>query len=100
MEGLLVLGAMAIRRILVMWWRCDRSNARLHQWAASNGHHVVRQEYRHLRKGPFFWTSSKGQSVHYVIVEDSNGSRRSGWVRCGGWWLGLLSDHVEARWET
>jgi hypothetical protein len=27
------------------------------------------------------------------------GGVRSGWVRCGSWWLGLLSDQVEVRWD-
>src|SRR4051812_45417745 len=100
MEGLLFLGAMAVLVIFVMWWHFDRSNSLLRQWAANNGYHIVRQEYRHLRKDPFFWTSTKGQTVYHVTVEDSTGSRRSGWVRCGGWWLGLLSDHVEVRWDA
>ena len=29
-----------------------------------------------------------------------NGSVRSGWVRCGGWWLGLRSDEVEVCWDA
>jgi hypothetical protein len=100
MEGLFFLGAVAALVILAMWWHFDRSNSLLHRWAAENGYHVVRHEYRHLCKGPFFWTSTKGQSVYYVVVEDSGGTRCNAWVRCGGWWLGLLSDHVEARWEA
>jgi hypothetical protein len=27
------------------------------------------------------------------------GNLRDGWVSCGGWFLGLFSDHVEARWD-
>jgi hypothetical protein len=100
MEGVVFLGAMAALVILAMWWHFDRSNDLLHRWAAKNDYHIVRQEYRHLLKGPFFWTSSKGQTVYYVTVEDSTGTQRNAWVRCGGWWLGLWSDHVEARWDA
>src|SRR5262249_36093276 len=50
-------------------------------------------------KGPFFWTSTKAQTVYYVFVEDSDGNKRSGWVRCGSCWFGLLSDNVEVRWD-
>jgi hypothetical protein len=84
---------------LTLWWHFSRSGSLLQRWAEGNGYRLVRQEYRHLFKGPFFWTSSRGQTVYYVTVEDREGKRRSGWVRCGGWLLGLLSDNVEVRWD-
>ncbi len=85
--------------ILTITWHFSRSNSLLQQWARRNGLRIIQQEYRHFFRGPFFWTTSKGQTVYYVTVEDQQGNRRRGWVRCGGWFLGLLSDHVEARWE-
>jgi hypothetical protein len=27
------------------------------------------------------------------------GRRRKAWVRCGGWFLGMLSDNVEVAWD-
>jgi hypothetical protein len=99
MEGLFVFVAVAVVVILGLVWHFGRSSSLLHQWAAQNGYRIIRQEYRNFFKGPFFWTSTKGQTVYYVVIEDSGGNRRSGWVRCGGWWLGLLSDNVEVRWD-
>ena len=84
---------------LMIWWHFSRSDSLLQQWAQRNGYRLVRREYRSFFKGPFFWTTSRGQTVYYVTVEDAEGNRRSGWVRCGGWFLGLLSDNVEVRWE-
>ena len=46
-----------------------------------------------------FWTSSRGQTVYCVTVEDEQGNQRHGWVRCGSWLFGLLSDNVDVRWE-
>jgi hypothetical protein len=100
MEGLFALGAVAVLIWLGLWWHFERSSSLLRQWAANNGYRIVRQEYCHFFKGPFSWTSTKGQTVYQVVVEDSAGTRRRGWVRCGGWWLGLLSDNVEARWDA
>jgi hypothetical protein len=99
MEGIFVFFAVAAFVILGLVWHFGRSSSLLHQWAARNGYHLIRQEYRTFFKGPFFWTSTKGQTVYYVVVEDARGNKRSGWVRCGGWWLGLLSDNVEVRWD-
>ncbi len=93
---ILALGAVATLAIV---WHFSRSSDLLHQWAERHGYRIVQQEYRNFFKGPFFWTSSKGQTVYYVTVEDRAGHRRNGWVRCGGWFLGLLSNDVEVRWD-
>ena len=61
--------------------------------------HHRRRSYRNVFRGPYFWTSSKGQTVYRVTVE-VRGGVRTGWVRCGGWWLGLLSDQAEVRWDN
>jgi len=82
-----------------IWWHFSRSASLLERWAEEHGYRILDREYRTLRRGPFFWTTSKGQTVYRVTVEDKAGYARTGWVRCGGWWLGLLSDHVEARWD-
>jgi hypothetical protein len=100
MEGLFACAAVAVLILLSLWWHFGRSSSLLHQWAAKNKYRIIRQEYRCFFKGPFFWTSTKAQTVYYVVVEDSVGARRSGWVRCGSWWFGLLSDNVEVRWDV
>jgi hypothetical protein len=99
MEGFFAFAAVAVVVILAIVWHFGRSNSLLHRWAAQSGLRIIRQEYRNFFKGPFFWTSTKGQTVYYVVVEDSAGNTRSGWVRCGSWWFGLLSDNVEVRWD-
>jgi len=80
-------------------WRFQRSDSLLRQWADQNGFRIISQEYRSVFTGPFFWTTSKGQTVYYVVVKDSDGNTRGGWVRCGGWFFGLLSDNVDVSWE-
>ena len=100
MQGLFAIAAVAVLVILSLWWHFGRSSSLLHGWAAKNEFRIIRQEYRYFFKGPFFWTSTKGQAVYHVVIEDSAGGSRSGWVRCGGWWFGLLSDNVEVRWDS
>jgi hypothetical protein len=84
---------------LVWMWHFKRSSYLLEQWAARNDFRILSRQYRFFFKGPFFWTSSRGQVVYCVIVLDSDGDTRKGWVRCGGWLLGLLSDRTEVRWD-
>jgi len=82
------------------YWNVARSRTVLQGWAALNGFEILESEFRFFRRGPFFWTTSKGQTVYYVTVRDAQGQTRSGWVRCGSWWLGLWSDRAEVRWAT
>jgi hypothetical protein len=98
-EAVFMLGLLAVVVILVFVWHFGRSNSLLQKWAAQNGYKIVGQEYRTFFRGPFFWTTTKGQTVYYVTVEDAAGNRRAGWVRCGGWWFGMMSDAVEVRWD-
>jgi hypothetical protein len=95
----LIFPVFVILAIVGIAWHFGRSQSLLDKWAAANGYRIIRREYRNFFRGPFFWTSAKGQTVYYVIVEDQVGRTRNGWVRCGGWWMGLLSDHVEVRWD-
>ncbi len=89
--GLFVIGSLA--------WHFSRSREVLEQWAEEQGFELLHREYRNLIRGPFFWTTSRGQTVYYVRVRDQQGVERSGSVRCGGWFLGLLTNPAEVRWE-
>ena len=81
-------------------WTFSRSRDLLNQWACDNGYQIIQSEFRWLRRGPFFWTSSKGQMIYHVVVRTPAGRTRSGWIRCGSFWWGLLQDTVQERWET
>ena len=82
-----------------MLWSFSRSQQILEDWARSNGYRIVSSERRYLFKGPFFWTSSKYQTVYYVTVRTADGESRSGWVRCGGWFSGLFGNETKVRWD-
>jgi hypothetical protein len=96
--GLAALVFMLFLAAVSIAWHFRKSRRVLERWAEQNGYRIVDAEYRHFFKGPFFWTSSKGQTVYRVTVE-MKGGVRSGWVRCGSWWFGLMSDKAEVRWD-
>ena len=93
-----VVGGCALAACLLAW-HFSRARSLLERWAKENGYEIVDRRYRHLLKGPFFWTSSRGQAVYHVTVRDRQGHTRSGWLRCGSWWGGMFSDKTEVRWE-
>src|SRR5438128_2193612 len=81
-------------------WHFSRSRFVLEHWADKQGFQILYSEYRYLLRGPFFWTTSRGQTVYYVRVRDRTGTERSSWVRCGGWFFGLMKNKAEVRWEN
>jgi hypothetical protein len=95
----LLIGVGLVFVVLLVVFHYSRGSSLLEEWAARNGYRVVSRENRLFFKGPFFWTTSKGQEVYYVTLEDEKGDRRNAWVRCGGWVLGMLSNNVEVRWD-
>src|SRR5262245_52480056 len=86
--------------LLFLYGYYSRSRELLEVWAKQNGFRLLQSERRCLLRGPFLWGSSKNQTVYRVKIRDEAGRIRSGWVRCGGWCLGLFSDQVEVRWDS
>ena len=86
----------AITAILSVCWRITRASQLLRDWAARNQLEILQSEYCHFFKGPYFWSSGKGQAVFKVTVLDSAGKDRHGYVRVGGFFLGMWSDHVDS----
>ena len=86
--------------IPISWrWHFSRAKAILNHWAQDNGYAILSSEQRWFRRGPFFFSTSEGQVVYYVTLRTPTGQERRGWVRCGGWWWGVLSDRAEVRWD-
>ncbi|HEX5269085.1 MAG TPA: hypothetical protein VFW33_01295 [Gemmataceae bacterium] len=84
--------------ILSWSWRGGRADDLVTGWAEKNGYRVVDCSYCWFWKGPFVLTTSKSQMVYYVTFEDAGGRRRRAYVRCGGWFMGMMSDNVEVAW--
>ncbi len=84
--------------ILLTMWHFKRSSGILDQWARQNGCKLVSSERRYLRRGPFWWRTGRNQEVFKVTVHDAQGRRRSGYVRVGGWFWGMMSDQANVEW--
>lgn len=83
--------AIAVIAFLSLTWQSGRSRSIAEQWAEENGFTLMSSESRWLRRGSFFWTTSRGQTVYYITVRNAEGRQRSGYLRCGSFWDGLLS---------
>jgi hypothetical protein len=85
--------------VLSLVWGSSRGGSMLDRWASANGFQILSMESCWFFRGPFFWTSTRGQRIYRVTVRDGEGRTRSGYVRFGGYWLGLMSDRVDVRWD-
>jgi hypothetical protein len=83
---------------LMLYVQIRRAQTLLKGWAEENGYEILEAEHRLFRKGPYVW-SARGQVVYRVRVRDQHGVERLGWVRCGSWFAGVLSNKVESRWD-
>lgn len=93
----IVFGALVIGSI---FWANSRSRQIIEGWAEMNGFQLVASEQRYLWRGPFFWSTSRNQTVYYVTVMTPDGRTRHAWARCGSWWVGVLfSDEIDVQWD-
>jgi hypothetical protein len=92
-----IITAVSIATLLI-WLAVTRGRTILKDWADKNGYQILHKEFRVFRVGPF-WGQSGQAVVYYVTVRDEQGQQWSGWVRCGGRFLGLLSDKADVIWK-
>jgi hypothetical protein len=78
-------------------WHWFRSRFLLKKWAQANGFELVRMKVNWSGFGPFLFTSRR-QEVYHIRVRDHWGRERSGWAKCGGYWLGFLVNKIEVEW--
>ena len=77
----------------------DQADRKLYRWAERNGLQLVSHGSRTFHRGPYFLRSTNVQVVYRITAKDGTGRTRSGYVRLGGWWLGLASDAADATWD-
>lgn len=93
--GFLVFVAFAVAMLI---FHFSRAKSILEQWAETNGYELLSSERRWFG-GIFWWRKSKSQEVYYVTIRTPDGRIRKGWVRCGGWFLGILSNQADVQWD-
>jgi hypothetical protein len=79
-------------------WHWFRSRFLLKQWAKANGFELVQMSIPWFKFSPFIF-ASKRQGVYQIRVRDHRGRERSGWAKCGSFWLGFLVDKVKVEWD-
>jgi len=79
------------------WLHYCRAGRRLDAWARDHHVRIVRRQWRILLRGPH--GLSGRYEVFRIVAADGQGGERVGWVRLGGFFLGLRSDESKVLWE-
>ncbi len=93
---ILLISLLVIILVIYYAYFFTRSRKMVRRWAEENGYTLLKMEHRLFRKGPYLLTG-RNQAVFKVWVRDENGLKQMGWVRCGGWLLGIFGNDVEAQ---
>lgn len=92
---LLVFSAFAV----VAFLRFARARRLINEWAESENLQICRRIWQPWLTGPFLAAPFGSQLVYHLVVRDATGKERRCWVKCGDWWLGLLSSKFEVAWQ-
>lgn len=76
-----------------------RGRNMVRDWAYREGMELIAADLCWFWRGPFWLRSGKGNLVYRVLVRDAAGDMHSGYVRCGGLFLGMLSDEIAVEWD-
>jgi hypothetical protein len=80
-----------------LWIQYAWARRRLDAWARENGVRLLRCRWRLFFRGPY---GPMGKySVFRIEASDGAGRERVGWVRLGGFWVGLWSPESQVIWE-
>ncbi len=77
----------------------SRARGILERWAEAAGLRIESSQVRWIRRGPFFFRTSRAQIVFRIEVIEPDGRMRAGWARVGGALSGVLSDDVSVMWD-
>jgi hypothetical protein len=96
LENMLVFLLM-ILVLFSSYWSYRKAKGMVEAWAATSGLRLLSLQHRWFRCGPYSWNSSRSQIIFFVSLWDGK-ARRSAYIRCGGWWLGMFSEQMEVKW--
>jgi len=89
-----ILGIATIFVVLVLMFA--RGRQVLDTWAKENEYEILVSDFRFFNRGPYQWTLFGKQWVFHVTVRASDGSIKTGYVKCGSFFWSVLVNKAEA----
>jgi len=103
LSGLLTFAAIPIFlgiAALIIVAQSQRGVSMLDAWAKDNNLTILRADRCYLWPGPFLFRTNRGTVVYRITARDAEGHHRTGYARCGSYWLGMwFSNSVTVEWD-
>ena len=94
--GAIGIGVVLVVLIAIGEWMARR---KIERWAQSHGFELVEFKGAPAWRGPRAWTRTENQEDYHIVVQDSAGRRRSGWLLYTSPWHSLGRQAVEVMWD-
>jgi hypothetical protein len=102
-RSLIIVAVLFVGGIVSFCLSILRGKAIVQKWAAANGFEIIRAELCLFTGGSGMWETptSRNQIIYSVQVRDRDGLERSGWVRVGSFFGGIMfaSKAAEVKWK-
>lgn len=99
----IIAAVVFIGGIAMFWLATLRGKAIVQKWAAKNQFEILRAEPCLFTGGSGMWQTrpSRNQIIYSVRVRDRAGQERSGWLRIGSFFGGIMfgSEAAEVKWK-
>ena len=86
-NNILILGVSVIVIVLVLMY--SRAQIILRTWADENGYKILSSIMRFLGRGPYKYTLLGKQWVFHVTIRTSDGTVKTGYIKCGSFFWGV-----------
>ena len=87
-KAYLIIGAIIAIHAWIGYSAITSCRRNIREWAEDKGYQILKMNLRMFRKGPYMFRSTEMQVVYNVLVEE-NGTEREGFIRQGGFIVGL-----------
>ena len=84
---------------VVIFLTYSRARSILQTWADENGYEILSSNPRFLGRGPYKYTLMGKQWVFHVTVRATDGTTKTGYVKCGSFLWGVMVNRAEASWD-
>jgi hypothetical protein len=102
-RSFIIAAVVCVVGIVTFWLATLRGKAIVQKWAAANDFEILRAEPCLFTGGSGMWQTptSRNQIIYSVRVRDRAGQERSGWLRIGSFFGGIMfgSERAEVKWK-
>jgi hypothetical protein len=100
LQGLIFFASLVAFAVVLYRIAPILTRRRLERWARSQGLHLIESRTMPIWEGPRAWRRNRYKWNHRIVVEDSQGRRREGWLFEDQRFLNLGRPDYRVEWDV